>query len=74
MPGFTNQRIISLANQIACNQGGYAQQQAAQITAEHINMFWSPDMRAQLLTLEANEAEAEGLNAIVRAALQLIKA
>ena len=74
MPGFTNQRIISLANQIASNQGGYAQQQAAQITAEHINMFWSPDMRAQLLTLEANEAEAEGLNAIVRAALQLIKA
>ena len=73
MAGFTPERIISLANQIASNQLGYPEQEAARITAEHINLFWQMDMRQQLLDLGSDKAESAKLHSVVRAALASVR-
>ena len=62
----TQNRIISMANQIARNFAVAGEEAAATQTAEHIRHFWSPAMRAQLLQ------QAQGLDPIAARACALL--
>ena len=53
----TPEKITKLANNIAANQGAYAQDDAVQRIALHINMFWAPPMKLILHQL-VNESDA----------------
>jgi formate dehydrogenase subunit delta len=67
----SNDRLIYMANQIAANFVSLPEKEAAAAVAEHIRMFWSPRMRAQLCTV-ATGAES-GANPIVVAALRSLE-
>ncbi len=64
-------RIIRMANQIATFFETASPAEAAEDVARHINDFWEPRMRAQLLALPP--ASAAALRPAVRAALPLLR-
>lgn len=65
----SNGKIILMANQIARNLArGHGD--PAKATAEHINSFWDPRMRAQLL--EALQTDNAEITETVRAAEPLL--
>lgn len=53
----TPEKITKLANNIAANQGAYAEEDSVQRIALHINMFWAPPMKKILHQL-VNQADA----------------
>jgi formate dehydrogenase subunit delta len=63
--------MLRMANQIAGFFNGSGKEAAVNDTAEHINKFWEPRMRAALIShLEAGGAD---LDPTVRAAAPLIR-
>ncbi len=62
---------IRMANQIASFFNGASADQAAKDVAEHINKFWEPHMRADILALLAKGAA--GLDPTIIRAASLIK-
>ncbi|MDM9627272.1 formate dehydrogenase subunit delta [Rhizobium sp. S152] len=67
----TGTKLVYMANQIATFFATQPQAQAAEGVALHINKFWEPRMRRQLL--EIAEREANGLSALVTEAMPLIR-
>lgn len=68
----SGETIIRMANQIATFFRTAADGDAPAQVAAHINAFWEPRMRKQLL--EVLETENSGLDAEVRAARTMIRA
>ena len=44
----SNDKLAYMANQIATNFRSMPEQEAIAATAEHIRLFWSPSMRAEM--------------------------
>ena len=63
--------MIRMANQIASFFNGSGPEAAVQETAEHINKFWDPRMRAQLLA--HLDRGGEGLDPTITQAAGLIR-
>jgi formate dehydrogenase subunit delta len=64
-------RIAYMANQIATAFRSRPEAEAAEAVADHVNKFWEPRMRAQLLArVEAGDPE---LSATVVAAAPLVR-
>jgi hypothetical protein len=63
------ERLVKMAEQIALNLGAGRDDAAAQRTAEHINRFWTPDMRRQLIEFWRGGGEVA---AVVGAALAVL--
>ena len=63
--------MVRMANQIASFFKAYGHEQAMKDTAEHINKFWVPGMRASLLA--HIQKGGAGLDAIVVDAAGLIR-
>ncbi|MFY1691653.1 formate dehydrogenase subunit delta [Plantactinospora sp. WMMB782] len=61
---------VRLANEIAVQFRHQAPEQAAAAIAEHIQAFWDPRMRAELLTRA--ESEPDALDPLALAAVQLL--
>lgn len=61
--------LIRMANEIAANFGGLAEDEAVAETASHIRRFWEPRMREELVKLIA-ENKAEALSPIARRAVE----
>lgn len=59
-------KLVYMANQIATFFGSKPEPEAAAGVADHINKFWEPRMRAQLLQVLAEGGA--GLSPVVRAA------
>lgn len=68
----TNEKMLMMVNQIAIFFTSQPGEDQAQRVADHINDFWEPRMRQQLLDHLA--AGGEGLEPLVVAAASLIKA
>lgn len=68
----TNEKMLMMVNQIAIFFTSQPGEDQAQCVADHINDFWEPRMRQQLLDHLA--AGGEGLEPLVVAAASLIKA
>ncbi len=65
-------KLVYMANQIAKFFESQGQEQAVAGTADHIQKFWDPRMRAEIFAhLQAGGA---GLDPIVRAALESLMA
>jgi formate dehydrogenase subunit delta len=62
--------MVRMANQIASFFAGYPHDEAVKGTADHINYFWEPRMRAQLLAHLAKGGE--GLAPLVKDAVAQI--
>lgn len=62
--------LIRMANQIAANFAPYPEDEAVEAIAAHFRNFWTPQMRADLLTALA-DGRAEALDE--RARLALVK-
>ena len=67
----SDEKLVYMANQIARFFASRPPEAAAQGVAEHINQFWDPRMRAQLLA--RLDAGGEGFAAPVRAAAPAIR-
>lgn len=65
-------KLVMMANQIAGFFDTLPHEDAATGTAEHINQFWEPRMRRELLAL-MDEAGAHGLHETVLKARPLIR-
>lgn len=63
--------MIRMANQIASFFNGSGPEAAVQDTAEHINKFWDPRMRAQLLA--HLDRGGEGLDPTIMQAAAVIR-
>lgn len=68
----TNEKMLMMANQIAIFFTSQPGEDQAQRVADHINDFWEPRMREQLIAYLATGGE--GLEPLVLAAASLIKA
>ncbi len=66
----TEQRLVTMANQIARNLASRGDAAAAAATADHIATFWDPRMKASAFAL-LHHPEA-GFLPIVRTALELL--
>ncbi len=65
-------KLVYMANQIAKFFESQGQEQAVAGTADHIQKFWDPRMRAEIFAhLQAGGA---GLDPVVRAALESLMA
>lgn len=62
------QRLVYMANQIARNLAVQGEDEAAAATADHIDKFWDPRMKAQLL-----DHGEEGLCPIAARALSALR-
>lgn len=62
--------LVRMANQIAVNQAHLPDNEAAELVASHLTMFWAPAMRNDLVAaVDAGQAD---LNAVaLRAVRQL---
>lgn len=60
------EHLVKMANQIADNFSFHAD--AAERTADHLQRFWAPSMRQQLL--EYDSAGGEGLQPLLQRALR----
>ncbi|KQV73224.1 formate dehydrogenase subunit delta [Rhizobium sp. Root1220] len=67
----TQAKLVYMANQIATFFKSQPSSQAVQGVATHINKFWEPRMRRQLL--EILEREENGLNPLVVQAAPFIR-
>jgi formate dehydrogenase subunit delta len=67
----TPEKLIYMANQIATAFARRPEDEAVAAIAEHIDAFWGPGMRAQLLALA--EAGAPDISPRVLRAAQLIR-
>ena len=66
----TEQRLVTMANQIARNLASRGDVEAAKATADHIAMFWDPRMKQTAFALlERPEAE---FSPAARAALETL--
>lgn len=65
-------KLVAMANQIARNVAVRGDKVAVQVMAEHIQKFWEPRMRSQIL--KHLEAGGEGLDPMAKSALALLKA
>jgi formate dehydrogenase subunit delta len=64
--------MVRMANQIASFFASYPHEEAVQGTADHVNKFWEPRMRSQLLAYLAKGGD--GLAPLVKdAAAQIHK-
>ena len=72
VPGFTNERITSLINQIASNHEAYEFERAAALIAEHINLFWELSMREHLALLLRDQEASKSLSPLALAAARQI--
>ena len=63
--------MVRMANQIAAFFNGYPHDQAVKETADHINRFWEPRMRAAFFAHMAKGGE--GFDALVKDAAQLVR-
>ena len=64
-------KLVYMANQIGKFFATQGPDQAAAGTADHIRRFWDPRMRAAIL--EHLDAGGQGLDAVVRLALERVK-
>lgn len=64
-------KLIRMANQIAAFMATRPGAEAAAGVAQHLNDYWAPPMRGELLSLIA--AGAPGLHPLVAAAAPLIR-
>jgi formate dehydrogenase subunit delta len=62
------ERLIYMANQIARNLAAQGEDEAVAATADHIDKFWDPRMKAQLF-----EHEGEGLDPIAARAVSALR-
>ena len=60
------ERLVKMANQIADNFSFH--DDAAERTADHLQRFWAPSLRARIIDFEA--AGGDGLNEVARAAVK----
>lgn len=60
----TNQRLVYMANQIARNFMAQGHDEAVKSTADHIEQFWDPRMRAQVLAGDRAALSPEAAEAI----------
>ena len=60
-------RLITMANQIACNLAPQGEAQAIELTAQHLRDYWDPRMKAAIRTCDAAQ-----LNPIARAAVTML--
>jgi formate dehydrogenase subunit delta len=65
-------KLVYMANQIGKFFASQGHEQAVAGTAEHIKKFWDPRMRAAIFA--HLDAGGEGLDPIVRTALEQLKA
>lgn len=65
-------KLTYMANQIATFFDSQSKDDAAREVAKHINSFWEPRMRAQLLEMFADDSD-HGFKASVSAAQPFIK-
>lgn len=65
------EKLVRMANQIAGFMASRPHEDAITGVAQHINDFWAPRMRQDLLDFAATDAA--GLSDLVRAALPLIR-
>lgn len=65
-------KLVYMANQIGKFFDSQGREQAAAGTADHIQKFWDPRMRTQILA--HLEAGGQGLEPVVRTALERVKA
>ena len=61
------EHLVRMANQIAMNFGTMGDDDAVAATADHIEMFWDPRMKASVL------ADTMGLSPIALAAVDLLR-
>jgi len=63
--------LVRMANQIAVNQSHLPDDEAADVVASHLTMFWAPAMRNELVAaLDAGDAD---LNEVARRAVQQLQ-
>jgi formate dehydrogenase subunit delta len=67
----TQDRMVTMANQIAAFFRSYPHEEAVESVATHIRQFWDPRMRRTLLAHV--EAGGEGLEALVLEAVGRLK-
>ena len=67
----TQDRMVTMANQIATFFRSYPHEEAVEGVATHIRQFWDPRMRRTLLAHV--EAGGEGLEALVLEAVSRLK-
>lgn len=65
-------KLVYMANQIGKFFDSQGREQAAAGTVDHIQKFWDPRMRTQILAYL--EAGGQGLEPVVRTALERVKA
>ena len=65
-------KLVYMANQISKFFASQGQELAVAGTADHIQKFWDPRMRTQILA--HLEAGGQGLEPVVRIALERVKA
>ena len=70
-PMNTGDKLIYMANQIADFFAAQGEARAVPGIADHIDQFWTPQMRKQFLALVAKDDS--GLKPLVRKALPLIQ-
>ncbi|WP_430008887.1 formate dehydrogenase subunit delta [Methylophaga lonarensis] len=58
--------LVRMLNQISANLSAYPTDEAAMRAAEHMQRFWAPQMRQQLI----DEAEQEELSLISKMAVE----
>ncbi|MBY6088821.1 formate dehydrogenase subunit delta [Maritimibacter alkaliphilus] len=69
----SHDKLIYMANQIATFFETQPGSDQAEHVADHLNDFWEPRMRAQLLAMVAR-GEAEGLRPLARSAMAHVRA
>lgn len=70
-PILENSRMIHKANQIAAYFKHYPEDRAIEGVADHLQKFWPPKMRAQLLAYIEDEQGADLEELVIKAAKKL---
>jgi len=65
------QDLVRMVNQIAINQAYLPEDEAVDVVASHLTMFWAPAMRTDLLAAAAS-GDA-GLNEVAMRAVQQLQ-
>lgn len=68
----TGERLVYMANQIARNFAAEGEEIAAELVADHIRLFWEPEMRRRISALAA--ADPTALSPIAARAIARIAA
>jgi formate dehydrogenase subunit delta len=67
-----DEKLVYMANQVAKFFAAQGEERAARGVADHLQSFWSSDMRRDFLAAAAKDSS--GLHPAVNAALPLLKA